>query len=616
MNGRKAKIILIASILFIFSLILLVISKYNKKDVILNERINKNKSISIMLETDANSGVYEVSEDDEWPDSGYRLNTTRSGCENGSTISYDTSTNKVVIKGKISDKCYVFFDIIPPDLAVRVTNLPETYGKTATVSTTGASAIYNNKLNQIEISSFTADSVSLSLTYANPTGTTPLNNYIIGLAGTTQGDGKVIHEIGEIGDYTTTTLVTSYGTTPVYFENNSNTSTTQTRTGNYWTFNSSTGVFTSDPSLFQYYTSYYYHVYAQIPSAGFYKICYTIAQANSNINYLRIGKNSLGIITASSSSSGVVGETCEDIGYFFSNDFINISEYSYDKQSSPIMSFKLLKASNSTTFDTGYRYEGENPNNYVAFNNELWRIIGVFSTEYDTNGDTTPDTSANLVKIIRNEPIGAYSWDNNYSWYRSSIYYLLNNGYYDWELYKNNVSSYCYGYNASFSTTCDYSIIGIKDEFRDMITNSKWYLNNGGINGYRTYTPDNLYSYERDNNVTNPSRQLSILGYIGLMYGSDYLYGALESDCSRDVVQGDYGTPSCAGKNWLFGQGDEWNISMPYNANYSGYISGSGSVGSYTVAYGLNVRPTLYLSPSVYKIAGTGTITDPYIIGM
>ena len=91
MNGRKAKIILIASILFIFSLILLVISKYNKKDVILNERINKNKSISIMLETDANSGVYEVSEDDEWPDSGYRLNTTRSGCKNGSTISYDTN---------------------------------------------------------------------------------------------------------------------------------------------------------------------------------------------------------------------------------------------------------------------------------------------------------------------------------------------------------------------------------------------------------------------------------------------------------------------------------------------------------------------------------------------
>ena len=28
--------------------------------------------------------------------------------------------------------------------------------------------------------------------------------------------------------------------------------------------------------------------------------------------------------------------------------------------------------------ENGYRYEGKDPNNYVWFNNELWRIIGVF----------------------------------------------------------------------------------------------------------------------------------------------------------------------------------------------------------------------------------------------
>ena len=28
--------------------------------------------------------------------------------------------------------------------------------------------------------------------------------------------------------------------------------------------------------------------------------------------------------------------------------------------------------------ENGYRYEGKNPNNYIWFNNELWRIIGVF----------------------------------------------------------------------------------------------------------------------------------------------------------------------------------------------------------------------------------------------
>ena len=51
------------------------------------------------------------------------------------------------------------------------------------------------------------------------------------------------------------------------------------------------------------------------------------------------------------------------------------------------------------------RYYGENPNNYIYFNCntypntdcEKWRIVGVF------NGK---------VKIMRDMPIGKYSWDN------------------------------------------------------------------------------------------------------------------------------------------------------------------------------------------------------------
>ena len=30
--------------------------------------------------------------------------------------------------------------------------------------------------------------------------------------------------------------------------------------------------------------------------------------------------------------------------------------------------------------ENGYRYEGKNPNNYIWFNNEYWRIIGVFDS--------------------------------------------------------------------------------------------------------------------------------------------------------------------------------------------------------------------------------------------
>ena len=62
------------------------------------------------------------------------------------------------------------------------------------------------------------------------------------------------------------------------------------------------------------------------------------------------------------------------------------------------------------TADNNLRYVGANPNNYVRFNNELWRIIGVFNNIDDGTGK-----KETRLKIIRNEPIGSYSWDNKAS---------------------------------------------------------------------------------------------------------------------------------------------------------------------------------------------------------
>ncbi len=50
-----------------------------------------------------------------------------------------------------------------------------------------------------------------------------------------------------------------------------------------------------------------------------------------------------------------------------------------------------LKKDNTT--DQNIRYYGSNPNNYVSFNNELWRIIGVFG---------------NNVKLVRSEKLGRF----------------------------------------------------------------------------------------------------------------------------------------------------------------------------------------------------------------
>ena len=65
--------------------------------------------------------------------------------------------------------------------------------------------------------------------------------------------------------------------------------------------------------------------------------------------------------------------------------------------------------------EKGVRYEGTDPYNYVSFNGELWRIIGMFafdkSTNVEVNGGSTDCSTYNCyTKIIRNDSIGSYAF--------------------------------------------------------------------------------------------------------------------------------------------------------------------------------------------------------------
>ena len=66
----------------------------------------------MMLETKANSGNYEMTTRDSWPTEGYIFNSELSKCENGGELSWDNEKKVVLMSGNVSDKCYVYFDII------------------------------------------------------------------------------------------------------------------------------------------------------------------------------------------------------------------------------------------------------------------------------------------------------------------------------------------------------------------------------------------------------------------------------------------------------------------------------------------------------------------------
>ena len=92
-------------------------------------------TISMMLETEANSGNYEMTTRDSWPTEGYIFNTELSKCENGGELSWDNTTKQVLMSGNVSDKCYVYFDMMPPILLAD-------YVKSLYTGTQGENSIY------------------------------------------------------------------------------------------------------------------------------------------------------------------------------------------------------------------------------------------------------------------------------------------------------------------------------------------------------------------------------------------------------------------------------------------------------------------------------------------
>ena len=260
--------------------------------------------------------------------------------------------------------------------------------------------------------------------------------------------------------------------------------------------------------------------------------------------------------------------------------------------------------------ENGYRYEGSDPYNYVLFNNELWRIIGVFDTTL-ADGSTTQS----LTKIIRSESIGGYAFSSsnknywvNTSGMRSSLNILLNDYYY--KGLDGTSNSACRFYSTTVTGNCDYRVTGINDNYREMVENVTWNL--GGINSMSDV--NTVYTNERGT-TTYSGNATTSTGYIGLMYPSDYGYSVLASSCARTTRLGSYGAAACAGKAWMLKNGYERTIApRSSSSSFVWNVSFSGNVANADASLGYAARPVLYLKSTVYIVSGDGSQNNPYII--
>ncbi len=252
---------------------------------------------------------------------------------------------------------------------------------------------------------------------------------------------------------------------------------------------------------------------------------------------------------------------------------------------------------------TEYRYAGEKVSNYVRFNNEMWRIIGLVNAD---------GGSTQLVKIIRSASIGGYVWNRDgvrNNWKTSKLKDMLNGIY-----YKSGTGE-CYSTSPVNTSTCDFSKNGLNEDARKMVyKKNSWPL---GIYDRLSLSANEAYNKERTSDTSWATDIDTNYNGIGLMYASDYGYavgGEVRNTCLGKSM-GLYSSYNCAANDWLTPKSGSWTISS-YQINTDDVIliDRSGNMKAERLENARSVWPTLYLSPGIKVTGGKGSSSSPYTL--
>ena len=288
-----------------------------------------------------------------------------------------------------------------------------------------------------------------------------------------------------------------------------------------------------------------------------------------------------------------------------------------------------LKNNQTTPTDSGIR-------NYVKFNNETWRIVGIFNEE-NASGEKTE-----RIKLVKDEPI-SLSTEVPTTITKEGITYQMFNPtsgtkykYFYWnkpdDNYSGNWSDWTkagsmYYLNENYLNSLENS---------SLIENMKYYLGNITIDTDDTYyilgTNKEVYNQERgstvcDSSITNNTHknncniwygnQATWNGKIALLYPSDFGYASNTSNWSKDYKEAYSNGISL--NNWMYNNISyaAWFLSPASSDPRS--VSGVGNVGILYIGIasndvGLALRPVLSLGSQTMIISGSGSINDPYLL--
>ena len=231
--------------------------------------------------------------------------------------------------------------------------------------------------------------------------------------------------------------------------------------------------------------------------------------------------------------------------------------------------------------DNSYRFAGasDSVNNYICLGSDkatcpdanLFRIIGVFGAQ---------------TKVIRAKSVGNKQWhtSKDNTWSSSSLNTYLNGE-----------------YLTSLGTLAE------------KIATTTWKVGGGSWANIGTSVPKTAYQYEVGSSASSTTYDAKI----GLMYVSDYYYGASPSawtlmGYNSDAMK-DY--RAATSTNWLYLGSYEWTISRRSDDTNSAFcVNSTGYVFLYDVASIRGVRPSFNLLSSTTYVSGSGSMSDPIII--
>lgn len=328
---------------------------------------------------------------------------------------------------------------------------------------------------------------------------------------------------------------------------------------------------------------------------------------------------------------------CLCVGYAAFNTQISLKAKGNIKKVTTASKLRKLANAKSSdglfadTYESGrYIFKGADPNNYITFNDEEWRIVSV---EYD-------DT----IKIIKNASLDEnLPWDTatNLDWSKSSLSKYLNETYVNSLVDSDSVVSHNFAVGA-FNLNGDYTTVTLNDQI--LSENANYWSGKVGLLNVSEYLRANtngdecgsLYlnntNYEKCR-TTNYLSQILVSDYTLLWTMSPIINNtnsALNDETdnileSNDLVD-DTNTSITDDSNSLQANDNSNKLVLDSNYNYVFGISvpfrtsnfteqtipvGSVSPASVETSYG--VVPVVYLNADVV-LEGNGTKDDPYYI--